>query len=250
MGVRNSQTFRQDTKRQMTELSALRAIAVERRPALASIVADRIRDAIISGELALGEAVSEEKLATRLGVSRTPVREALTSLQLQGLISIQPQRGSFVFQPSEKDLVEICDYRALLEKHAMRLAMTHHPRETIERLIAADKAMHAAERSGNDSAASNADGAYHEALVHYSDSALLQQAYTLVSGRLGAIRHFARRSSGTRSYSNAQHRQIIVALQAGDITTAEQVLDLHINNMRAHYAEAKKAAADAISDPR
>src|SRR6185503_16160600 len=87
----------------------LGAIAARRAPALASLVEERLRDAIMYGALGLGEAISEDRLATMLGVSRTPVREALTALQLQGLVVIQPQRGSFVFEPTERDLAEICE---------------------------------------------------------------------------------------------------------------------------------------------
>ena len=79
---------------------------LSRSPSLASIAAERIRDAIIAGDLKLGEALSEDRLATTLGISRTPVREALTSLQVQGLITIHPQRGSFDFRPTRQDVKE------------------------------------------------------------------------------------------------------------------------------------------------
>lgn len=242
--VRTGRTQSQDVIA-LGDTGALRTIAMERRPALASIVVDRIREAIMFGELSLGEAVSEEKLAQRLGVSRTPVREALTALQLQGLIAILPQRGSYVFQPTEADIADICDYRALLETHAMKLAAARHRAELVAALLAANNTMLTAERDADAYGAAKADADYHEAFIHYSDSELLTQAYTLVSGRLGAIRFYARRSTATHSHSSGQHREIADTIAAGDLAAAERILVDHIGNMPPHYAEARNAFAAA-----
>ena len=85
-----------------------------RRPArsLTTQVTEVIRDAIIDGRFPLGEALSELKLAAAFKVSRTPVREALTALQSQGLIEIRPQSGSFVFMPSDEDVGELAEFGA------------------------------------------------------------------------------------------------------------------------------------------
>jgi DNA-binding GntR family transcriptional regulator len=228
-----------------TPTQALSSISVQRRPPLASIVAERIRDAIMYGELALGEAVSEEKLAARLGVSRTPVREALNALQLQGLVTIQPQRGSNVFSPSDQDLRDICDYRALIEIHAMRRAMHERRRETVALLNEADDQMLAADANGNATLAAKADAAFHDAFIQHGGNGLLSQGYLLVSGKVGAIRFFARQSSGTRRYANSEHRDIIAAFETGDLMRTETILSLHIANMRTHFLEALAATAAA-----
>ncbi|MGA1289343.1 MAG: GntR family transcriptional regulator, partial [Rubrivivax sp.] len=82
---------------------------------LAVQLADRLREAIMRGDFTLGEALSELKLASAFGVSRTPVREALTTLQREGLIDIRPQSGSFVFLPSEEDVAELAEFRSMVE---------------------------------------------------------------------------------------------------------------------------------------
>jgi DNA-binding GntR family transcriptional regulator len=193
------------------------------------------------GELSLGEAVSEDRLSSMLGVSRTPVREALAALQLQGLVVIQPQRGSFIFQPTDADLAEICDYRLLLESRAMALATARAPGDLIATLRAAQSDMERAEAADDRVAAARADAAFHTAFFHHCTNRLLAQAYTLVSGRLGAIRFHARRSRGTRRHSSVQHRAIIAALKANDLAEADRVLAVHIMNMRPHFAEASAA---------
>src|SRR5215475_3197936 len=160
----------------------LGALVLERKPALAALVAERIRDAIMFGALSLGEAVSEERLATMLGVSRTPVREALTALQLQGLIVIQPQRGSFVFQPTEADVEQLCEVRSMLELEALKLAQARRHAATLQRLQAAEAEMEAAETAGDDRAAAKADADFHEALFANCGNRFLVQSYALVSG--------------------------------------------------------------------
>lgn len=224
----------------------LGAIAARRAPALAGLVEERLRDAIMYGELGLGEAISEDRLATLLGVSRTPVREALTALQLQGLVVIQPQRGSFVFEPTEKDLAEICEYRLFVESHAMSLAAKRASRETIAAMRAAQTEMDAAEAEGDLAAAARADAAFHNAFLEHCGNRLLVQAYTLVSGRVGAIRFLARRSSGTKSHASKQHRAIIAALKAGDMAEAGGILSVHIMNMQVHFTEASAAASKSL----
>ena len=96
--------------------------AIEMPKSLTEIVAQRVRQAIIDGEFALGQMISEETLAESFGVSRTPVRDALTLLQTTGLVEIRSKRGSYVFQPDEADVQAICDFRAMLELHGATLS--------------------------------------------------------------------------------------------------------------------------------
>lgn len=222
---------------------ALRIIDVERRPALAVIVERRLREAIMFGELALGEAISEDRLATRLGVSRTPVREALTALQLQGLVSIQPQRGSYVFSPTDGDLDEICQYRFWVESRALALAAGLNKAETVAAMTLAQTQMEQAEAANHAADAARADDAFHGAFIERCGNRLLMQAYALVSGRVGAIRFFARQSGGARSYSGAEHHRIIAAVTNDDLPAATHILERHVMNMRAHFLEAKQVSA-------
>jgi len=228
---------------EVTEKSPPRlgALVLERKPALAALVTGRIREAIMFGELDLGEAVSEDRLATMLGVSRTPVREALTALQLQGLIAIQPQRGSFVFQPTEADVEQLCELRSLLELGALRLAQARKHSATLQRLQAAEADMEAAEGSGDDRAAARADAEFHEALFANSGNRFLVQSYALVSGPIGAIRYFARKAQGSRKSTAREHRAIIKAFAKSDLAAATTMLSSHIADMRTRFREAVRA---------
>ena len=96
---------------------------LRRAKTLTEQAADTIRARIIGGELPLGAPLSENQLASELGVSKTPIREALLQLKVEGLVSIQPQRGSFVFDMSPADIAELGELRETLELAALRLAM-------------------------------------------------------------------------------------------------------------------------------
>jgi DNA-binding GntR family transcriptional regulator len=222
---------------------ALRALDSERKPPLGVLATERLREAIVFGRLKLGEAVSEDRLAALLNVSRTPVREALTALQMQGLVVIQPQRGSYVFQPTERDVADLCEFRRMVETHALRLAYAKGTSELGCDLAEAQARMEQAELNANALLAAKADEEFHNAFFAHCGNRILVESYALVSGRIGAVRFFARGSSGSREASSAGHRAIIRAIAARDLDTAETVLSKHIMNMQLHFSEALRTRA-------
>lgn len=219
------------------KVPSLTTIAIQRPPALAKIVAERIRDAIIFGTLGLGESVSEERLASTLGVSRTPVREALTLLQLQGLVDIIPQRGSFVFKPTQADIEELCEFRAMVETGALRLALVKNQAETIRDLQAAQDALEQAEQKNDWVTAARADADFHAALFKYCGNRPLVNAYDLIAGRIGAARFFARRSGTSKRKTGDEHTAIIEAMKRNKAEAAVTLLTEHIFAMPVRFAE-------------
>ena len=99
---------------------------LQRPPSLATLATDRLKAAIEGAEFDLGAPLSEDKLATFLGISRTPVREALNMLSVQGLVEILPQRGSYVFFPSEEDVAQLCEFRMMMESRAIGLCLARN----------------------------------------------------------------------------------------------------------------------------
>ena len=115
---------------------------IERPESLTESVVKRLREAIVSGDFELGQPLSERQLAELLEVSKTPVREALAQLRLEGLVRILPQRGAFVFTLSQQEVVEICELRQALEASALRAAIERNPARFAEAL-ADHRAAHA-----------------------------------------------------------------------------------------------------------
>jgi len=225
-----------------------------RRPALAgriagrartasAIIHDELRDEIVSLARKPGEAISEKGIAARFGVSRTPVREALSLLQLQGLVVIEPQRGSFVFQPTEDIVEELCAFRSMLELGALRLAYARERDTTLRMLATADADMKAAEARGDDHAAAKADAAFHEALFANCGNRFLVQSYALISGQIGAMRYLARHSERSREATPSEHRAIIEAIARSDLSAAVSLLKAHVAAMPARFRKASQARA-------
>src|SRR5581483_11326016 len=107
----------------LREEEPLPSRSLTRPHSLADQAADEIRRRIVSGEFELGQALSETAIAAVLGVSKTPVREALLRLKTEGLVDIQPQRGTFVFRISAVEVRKLSEFRQVLEVAALRLAM-------------------------------------------------------------------------------------------------------------------------------
>jgi DNA-binding GntR family transcriptional regulator len=197
-------------------------------------VAERLRRAILDGELELGDALSEDKLASTLGVSRSPVREAFAALEQQGLIDIRPQRGSFVFLPTPEDTENICEFRRMIELDALRLAMERSGEQTIAAMRLAADSIRDALASGDMMRSASADTEFHEAAIDHCGNPYLVNAYRLISGKVAALR--AHRSAlPTREQANEEHYVIIGRLETGDLAGAMEELGTHIVKMAERY---------------
>jgi DNA-binding GntR family transcriptional regulator len=228
--------------------------AVRRKPArarkgrpdasenLTTRVTDAIRQSIVDAEFDLGDALSESSLAARLGVSRTPVREALTTLQRQGLIVIRPQSGSFVFMPSEEDVAELCEFRRLIETAALRLAYTRRRVQALAQMREAIAAMEVAHKADDARGYARADATFHDAIVENSANRYLIESYTLASGRVSALRtRNLSVSTPLRRRSNAAHRAIATAFDKGNLPEAEQLVDEHVLQMAIGFRALRRA---------
>lgn len=203
---------------------------------LTARVTERLRRAILDAEFGLGEALSEDKLAAALGVSRTPVRDSLTALQIQGLIDIKPQRGSFVFLPTAQDVAELCEIRSILEVQALRLSVARHKEAALERLRKGVEDMEAARAAGDYLAVAHADTDFHAALVENSGNRYLVESYRLASGQVVALRsHVLLAEGNIRTQAVLEHKAIIAAIENGNLTEAESILGMHISKAIESY---------------
>jgi DNA-binding GntR family transcriptional regulator len=208
---------------------AVKKFEFEAPKSLTDIVAGRLREAIVDGEFQLGEAISEETLAQSFGVSRTPVRDALTLLQTTGLVEIRAKRGSFVFQPNEADIRAICDFRVVLEVHAARLSHGLDKAAMLAGLENVLADMLAADAADDSVRYGRADSAFHDALFTHCGNAYVRDAYRLLSGKVAALRtNLSRQFADARSVSLAEHRQMITLLERGDFASLEHLLQLHV----------------------
>jgi DNA-binding GntR family transcriptional regulator len=217
----------------------LRSRPIPRAKSLATLVAERLKRSIFTTEIRLGEILSEEKIAAAMKVSRTPVREALTLLQLQGLITIVPQRGSIVFKPDADDIKALVAYRLMLELQAAPMAMQHAPLHALAQLNKAVSAMMVARETEDPLGYADADALFHSAFFDHCGNAYVREGYELCANRVSALRaHLSRPLQMFRNRTHNEHVDIAAAFARDDVDTVLAILRVHISDMEGNYIRA------------
>lgn len=225
---------------------------IKRPQSLTALVVDQVRDMIVTERFALGELLSENTIAALLGVSRAPVRDAFVRLETEGLVKIQPQRGTFVFHYDATELREICELRQVLETGALRIAIARDRAELIQAL---SRQIAAAEQEGypEPKAYQVFDTAFHEALVDCSNNHELIEAYGRISGRIRAIRYRLTRVSAHVVESQRAHRTLVQAIEKKQDDAAEATLADHVyasyRRLLATMNAPETAPADGAESP-
>jgi DNA-binding GntR family transcriptional regulator len=191
-----------------------------------------IREAIIDGRLEPGSRLKEEELARGLGISRTPVREALLMLQAEGLVVATPNRGAMVRVHTPEDLDDLYQLRALLEGHATRRAATRISPVEVERLrescdrfeaLSPDKELRELVRENL---------FFHETIVEVAGSTRLAGMVRKVIELPLVYKSYIWYSPDQKRISVHYHRQIVNALEARDAERAELIMKEHVFEAR------------------
>lgn len=219
----------------------MRKMKLEKPRSLTEIVVERLKEAIINGEIGLGENISEEKLAKGFGVSRSPVRDALSILQLQGFVTVKPKKGSFVFTPTIEDVVHICEHREILEMNAADLAVRKAKQKMINELEAVISDMDAAMSREDTVAYEQLDTYFHQLFFTHCGNPYLNDSFNLVSGRVAALRtHLTSPEKKLRELSFSEHKQFVELLLKEELGEFRKLLARHINRTLKVYIEALK----------
>ena len=205
---------------------------IDHPKSLMEVTAEKIRSAIVSGELALGSKLSEQRLADVLGVSRSPVRDALAALQTEGLVNISPKRGSYVFTPDLRVVDELCEHREVLETAALRIGITRNHAELMQRLDTACDAMQAALGAGDARAYTLGDQQFHKAIVDSCANRSMIRAYDRTISPLKALRtHLFTIMDESTDRSMGEHFALVEACRAKDTTLATALLGEHVGHL-------------------
>ena len=196
---------------------------------------DLLRVKILEGPWSPGERLGEVELAELLGVSRTPVREALTRLAAEGLVEMLPNKGARVAIWSDARLNEIFDLRLLLEPTATGKAVGRLTDSEIDELEELAIRMQRHGEPGGDrdfSAIATLNRQFHATLIDKSDSAQLQATLTSVRHISLATRNYQRYTDDSLSRSLSHHFEIVAAVRAGNSAWVESVMQCHLHNAR------------------
>lgn len=194
----------------------------------ANVLRDQLEQEIVTNLLRPGERLDEQSLASRFGVSRTPIREALMQLASSGLVELQPRRGAFVATLSLKGVLERFETMAALEGMCGALAARRIGEPERRELLDLHAAC-AVEASGGDADAYYyANEQFHRMLYRAAHNGYLAEQTRQLGDRLKPYRRLQLRARRRVATSLAEHQRIVDAILAGDAATAEQVLKDHI----------------------
>lgn len=203
---------------------------LNRPQSLNELAESAIRDAIVEGQLKFGDQLSENRLSLMLGISKTPVREALLKMKTEGLIESHPKRGTYVFRLRPHDIDALCELREILELAAARLAVERHGPEFSARLATIIKAMKSA-LDGNDFRSyQRLDADFHRAIVESSGNAYLAEAYAAIAAKIATLRTRVHTLPEVMARSLATHGKIARLAAKGDLDELCALLSIHVHN--------------------
>ena len=197
---------------------------------LRDVVFNTLRRAILTGELKPGERLMEIHLANRLGVSRTPIREAIRKLELEGLVTMIPRRGAEVAQITEKSLQDVLEVRRALDALCAELACDRITNEGKAALGRACDQFEKATKTGDVVTIAEADVALHDIIVQATGNQRLIQLINNLSEQMYRYRfEYIKDESGHENLVN-EHRMIYESIMNGDREKAAAAARLHIDN--------------------
>lgn len=197
---------------------------------LRDVVFNTLRKAILTGELKPGERLLEIHLANRLGVSRTPIREAIRKLELEGLVIMIPRRGAEVAQITEKSLKEVLEVRRALDALCAELACDRITAEEEERLKQACDEFERATETKDATTIAAADVALHDIIVQATGNSRLIQLINNLSEQMYRYRFEYIKDENRHDNLIDEHRMIYESIIRRDKEKAAAAAKLHIDN--------------------
>lgn len=212
------------------ERKPLVPIKLDNYKPLRELVFESLREAIISGQLSPGERMMEIQLAEEMGVSRTPVREAIRKLELEGLVVMIPRKGAYVSGLSLKDVADVFEIRGALEGLAAELAadrITDEELENLERYLV--KISEDIEQ-GDLSRVVETDTDFHTLLYQASRNNRLSQIINNLREQIQRFRTTSLSLPGRMKVALEEHRKIVEAISSRDGELARKLAKEHIEN--------------------
>ncbi|MFF5495963.1 GntR family transcriptional regulator [Streptomyces aquilus] len=199
-----------------------------KQPPAADRVYTHVKQGVLERRYEGGTLLTEGELAEAVGVSRTPVREALLRLQVEGLIKLYPKKGALVLPVSAQEIADVVETRQLVEEHAARKAVPASPQliARLEELLARQKEQAAA---GDLAGAAVTDRCFHAEIVRSGGNEILSRLYDQLRDRqlrMGVAVMHAHPDRVTKAL--AEHEQILEALRSGDAEAVVGIVHAHV----------------------
>ncbi len=197
---------------------------------LRDVVFKTLRQGILTGELKPGERLMEIHLANKLGVSRTPIREAIRKLELEGLVTMIPRRGAEVAQITEKSMKDVLEVRKVLDNLSVELACERITGEEKEKLQNACADFEDAVKTGDFSMIAKTDVAFHDIIVAATRNIRLSQMVNNLAEQMYRYRFEYIKDSSQHHRLVQEHEEICRGIVQGDKAKALAAIEAHIDN--------------------
>ena len=197
---------------------------------LRDVVFNTLREAILKGELQPGERLMELQLASKLGVSRTPIREAIRMLEQEGLAVTVPRKGAEVARMTLKDMEDVLEIREALDELAAQIACERISSEQMNRLMDTKKEFERILASGEVKEIADVDVKFHDIIYEANDNAKL--VYLLNNLREQLFRYRVEYLKNPENYPALiqEHEAIVSALEARDKAKVTEAMHEHVTN--------------------
>ena len=199
---------------------------------LRDVVFNTLRQAILTGDLKPGERLMEIHLANKLGVSRTPIREAIRKLELEGLVTMIPRRGAEVAQITEKSMNDVLEVRRAMDALCVELACERITEEALAALKSACDGFEQAVKTRDVKKIAQADVALHDIIVQATGNQRLVQLVNNLSEQMYRYRFEYIKDFSQHEKLVEEHRIIYESLVRKDKETASEAAKTHIDNQK------------------
>lgn len=211
-------------------MSALNHVASIKRPSLHEELTERLRNMIVEGALTAGEKVPEKALCEKLGVSRTPMREALKVLAAENLLTLEPNRGARVRAITIEDLEEVFPLMGALEALAGELACKNMTKAQLAEIKKSHKQMVRHFHAEDLPEYFRHNQRIHEIIMDAAANPTLSAMYLSLAARVRRARYLANMSSARWQQAVNEHEEIITALESKDGQLLGSILKRHLEN--------------------
>lgn len=204
---------------------------------LRDVVFKTLRQAILRGELKPGERLMEIQLANKLGVSRTPIREAIRKLELEGLVLMIPRRGAEVAEITEKSLRDVLEVRKALEELSVELACDRVTEEDLKELEKAAEEFQRITKNGDVTEIAEADVHFHDIIYRAADNQRLTQLLNNLGEQMYRYRVEYLKNPEVYGQLMHEHEQIITHIRKHEKEEAVRITCEHIDNQVAAVSD-------------
>lgn len=199
------------------------------KDALKNIAYNYIFDAIVSYKFQPNQAIVEQDISEQLGISRTPIREAIRQLTFEGLVTNVPSTGTFVKHLAVQDIEEIFQIRTMFELTALKSAVELISDSELERI---EKQLISAQESSENEVFYRSDRDLHWTIIKYSCNSRIINFYNTIESQHEMIRRLSSMTPQRLSKSRDEHKAILDAIYNRDLTRSEDALRQHLENVK------------------